>query len=74
MNTTQPPSSIINPISKSVWGILCGPGGPMTKLNEQVDKIKDEAKSVSDLNQTVGEFNETLKETNSILRELLNEI
>ena len=70
----QPPSNILDPIGRSVWNVLCGAGGPMSKLNEQVDKIKGEAKSVSDLNQTVVELNETLKDTNNILREFLNKI
>jgi hypothetical protein len=74
MSVDQPPPSIIDPIGRSVWNVLCGAGGPMSKLNNQIDKIKEETKSVSDLNQTVIELNGTLKDTNSILRELLNKI
>lgn len=70
----QPPSNLLDPIGRSVWNVLCGAGGPLSKLNEKVDKIKGEAKAVSDLNQTVVELNETLKDTNNILRKLLNKI
>ena len=73
MNNQIPPG-FTDPISRSVWNVLCGTGGPIFKLNNQIDKIKEETKSVSDLNQTVIELNDTLKDTNSILRELLNKI
>ena len=73
MNSQIPPL-FADPISRSIWNALHGPEGPMSKLNDQVDKIKGEAKSVSDLNQTVIELNNTLKDTNSILREFLNKI
>lgn len=73
MNSQIPPG-FTDPISRSVWNVLCGVGGPMSKLNNQIDKIKEETKSVSDLNQTVIELNNTLKDTNSILREFLNKM
>lgn len=74
MSVETPPPSIIDPIGRAVWSVLCGSNGPLTKLTDQVEKIKNETKSVSELSGSVNDLNSTLKDTNRILQDLLNKI
>ena len=74
MSVDTPPPNIVDPIGRAVWNVLCGSGGPVSKLNEQVDKIRNETKSVGELKDVVGELNSTLQDTNSILRDFLDKI
>jgi len=73
MGNEQPPG-IADPLGRAVWGVLHGSDGPVSKLNEQIDKIRQDAKLLSEMNETVAELNETLKNTNNILREFLDSI
>ena len=74
MGEESPPPNIIDPFGRAVWNVLNGSGGPLSKINDQIDKIKVETKSMSDLNDTFTELNSTLKDTNRILQEFLGKI
>lgn len=74
MSVETPPPTIIDPIGRAVWSVLCGSSGPLTKLNDQVEKIKNETKLVSELTSSVDELNSTFKDTNRILQDLLNKL
>lgn len=70
-NKDATPPNIMDPVSKALFGVLCGAGIPLSKVNSHVETIKKEAKSVHDLNRSITDLNSTLQDTNNILREFL---